>query len=772
MLPWFTKYPNQNDEILNLDWVIRQVENLKAAYEAFLAANSLTFADPIIWDITKQYSKNTIVLSPEGDAYLSKKVVGAGIQLNNSDYWLEIFNFAEYVRTANSNLTLHIEQNTTRATDSYAVNDWLLWEDVLYKVTAAIAADDLLTVGTNIVHFTVEDFCRTWQTYMINTIDQYKRDIDASELAYKNEIDASELAYKNQLDASVVATTSSLQAQLDAAISGATVDSEVLNGRVTFNGNTYDTLGNAIRAQLTDVNAALEYQQTNLLTGVSFNNGLINPANGEVATSGSRSYCGTFIPIDTSKPLYMSCDVGYKYKLSSYSSNDTSGYIETSADWLTGTIKINSPAAYYRITYSTTGDAQPVATTNPTVLHFTQNSYGLVNEVQLNSDVLETIWDILPRVNLLQNVAFTDGLINPTDGSESTSGTRSHCTEYVPVDASKPLYFSCDIGYKYRLAAYSSAGLTGYIDSTDFLTEPITIDSPANYYRITYSTTSDTQPDPTTNPSVLHMNQFNFFTPSETELIIDKNGTHNTLVEGLQYAKDHNIKVIYVKSGEWDIVDELGADFFTGYDSSSPRGLFLGNGMHIIFDSNAKVVCNYTGSNNYVKSLFSPFNVGAGGFTIENLNLVASNVRYCIHDDRSGGLPFYHNKYVNCKMQLDNRNNAAWDSPQCIGGGFGANGYIEIIGCYFKSLLLKSPNSQLVTYHNSSAADAISKLVIKDSYFDDNGTIRVSWYGSSTLISEAYISNNSLGAVIVESGEGGSTNINTEVIAWNNEIRS
>ena len=264
MLPWFTKYPNQNDEILNLDFVITQVENLKAAYEAFLAANSLTFADPITWDITKQYSKNTIVLSPEGDAYLSKKVVGKGIQLNNTEYWLEIFNFAEYVRTANSNLTLHIEQNTTRATASYAVDDWLLWEDVLYKVTAAIAIDDLLTVGTNIVHFTVEDFCRTWQSYMVNTITQYKADIDASELAYKqqldqtvlqykNDIDASELAYKNQLDASVTQTTASLQAQLNLAISGATVDSEVINARLGADGITYDTLGNAIRTQFDKV---------------------------------------------------------------------------------------------------------------------------------------------------------------------------------------------------------------------------------------------------------------------------------------------------------------------------------------------------------------------------------------------------------------------------------------------------------------------------------------------------------------------------------------
>lgn len=261
MLPWFTKYPNQNDEILNLDWVIRQVENLKAAYEAFLAANSLTFADPIVWDITMQYSKNTIVLSPEGDAFLSKKAVGAGIQLNNTEYWLEIFNFAEYVRTANSNLTVHIEQNTTRATAAYAVGDWLLWEDVLYKVIAAISADDLLTVGTNIVHFTVEDFCKAWVTYGNNLINQYKIDIDASELAYKNQLDSvvaqyksdidySEAQYKAQLDAAIANTTATMQAQLNTAIAGATVDSEVVNARVGIDNQRYGTLRDSIVNQI------------------------------------------------------------------------------------------------------------------------------------------------------------------------------------------------------------------------------------------------------------------------------------------------------------------------------------------------------------------------------------------------------------------------------------------------------------------------------------------------------------------------------------------
>ena len=300
------KYPNENLHELDLTWLNKEMQELKAAYSAFLAANSLTFADPIIWDITKQYSKNTIVLSSEGDAFLSKQPVGSGIQLNNTDYWLEIFNFADYIRTANSNLTMHIEQNTTRATDDHSVDDWLLWEDVLYKVTAPISDDDLLIIGTNIVHFTVEDFCRAWQTYMINTIAQYKADIDASELAYKNEIDASELAYRNQLAQDITTTTASLQAQLNLAISGATVDSEVINARLGADGITYDTLGNAIRTQFDKVaynflngnvyNVAIGGVDETTYEGITYtknNDGSVTLAGTSTATSIYNIYMNT-----------------------------------------------------------------------------------------------------------------------------------------------------------------------------------------------------------------------------------------------------------------------------------------------------------------------------------------------------------------------------------------------------------------------------------------------------------------------------------------------
>lgn len=242
----FEHFPYTNFHELNAGWLVQMMKELDQAMETFKATESLRFADPIIWDITTQYEKSTIVLDSTGNAYLSLQPVPTGIQLNNNEYWLEIFNFTDYTRTANQNLTVNVETNTTRATAAYQVDDWIIWNDVLYKATSPIAIDDTLIVspaaGANLIHFTVEDFIKAFMTWATNTIQQYKNDIDASELAYKNAIDLSEQAF-----------TDHLQAQFDLAIAGATVDSEVILARIGLTGNTFTTLAQSIQTQIEEV---------------------------------------------------------------------------------------------------------------------------------------------------------------------------------------------------------------------------------------------------------------------------------------------------------------------------------------------------------------------------------------------------------------------------------------------------------------------------------------------------------------------------------------
>ena len=239
-------YPYTDFHELNLDFLLKSMEELKKAFASFTASNSLIFAEPMLHDLTSTYAKNTIVLDSDGNAYISLQNVPAGVQLSNADYWLMVFNFEEYTEKANKNFTVNYLRDTTRAPQAYAVGDWLVLDDVLYKVTVAIAADDLLEVGVNLIHFTIEQFLKDFVT-SINQIV----------LQYKNDIDASELAYRQQLALDIANTTASLQAQLDQAIAGATVDSEVINARVGIDNYTYPTLGDALRTQVQRLNNAI-----------------------------------------------------------------------------------------------------------------------------------------------------------------------------------------------------------------------------------------------------------------------------------------------------------------------------------------------------------------------------------------------------------------------------------------------------------------------------------------------------------------------------------
>ena len=242
----FDHFPYTNVHELNLDWILTVMKALEAEWEAFTAGNSLTFADPLQHDITKTYAKNTIVIDGSGNAYVSLQAVPVGVALGNQDYWLMVFDYEAFIEKVNKNFTARYYRGQYRATAAMAIGDWLTVDDVLCKATAAIAVDDVLEIGVNIDHFTLEDFIKAFMQSANQLIQQYKNDIDASELLYRQ-----------QLAQDIIDTTANLQAQLDAAISGATVDSEVINARVGADGVTYPTLGDAIRTQIGNTSGAV-----------------------------------------------------------------------------------------------------------------------------------------------------------------------------------------------------------------------------------------------------------------------------------------------------------------------------------------------------------------------------------------------------------------------------------------------------------------------------------------------------------------------------------
>lgn len=246
---------------LNIDWLIAHVKLLEDLMEDFVTLNSITYADPVEWSIDRQYSKNVVVLDSTGNAFLAKKPVPKGIQLSNTDYWLKIFDFINYQETFNKNITYNVELNTTQATAAYNVDDWLLWENVLYKVTQNIAINDDLLVGVNIEHFTIEELLKRFITDVNALIQQYKDDIDASELQF----------------------TTNLQTQFDQLVSSATVDSEVINARLDIENVNHVNLRDSITSQIGL--ACNTFRDTLTTVTINWENGYLNGSGAAVASS-------------------------------------------------------------------------------------------------------------------------------------------------------------------------------------------------------------------------------------------------------------------------------------------------------------------------------------------------------------------------------------------------------------------------------------------------------------------------------------------------------
>lgn len=252
-----------------------------------------------------------------------------------------------------------------------------------------------------------------------------------------------------------------------------------------------------------------------------------------------------------------------------------------------------------------------------------------------------------------------------------------------------------------------------------------------------------------------------------------------TLRSAVAAAIQTNGTKVIVYPGTYDLTQE----FATELANHSGSGILLKNDVHVIFMPGAYVTCLVDVSNEWAYSNFEPFriaNFGNGNFTLENANIRCKNTRYCVHDEASGADCQYHHKYINCIMEQYDENPLAYYT-QCIGGGLGQNGYIEVIGGKYKSTSLyyqtehySSPDDMQmpITYHNGNNASCDCKIVIKDIYLVDKGYLRFGNYGSSTILTPVFVSGCRMYKPVFLMNETWSPSQvqNFEVFSFNNEV--
>lgn len=142
----------------NLGWLIKRLKSMETDLNTAIDLKTIHYADPIQWDITTQYSPNTVVIDPKtGTAYMSKVPVPAGIQLTNESYWVVVFNYQQIYEQIKDGVASN-ERLSKYASKDYAVNDLVWWGNDLYRVLKPITSGGQFKPDDNIVKTKIENY--------------------------------------------------------------------------------------------------------------------------------------------------------------------------------------------------------------------------------------------------------------------------------------------------------------------------------------------------------------------------------------------------------------------------------------------------------------------------------------------------------------------------------------------------------------------------------------------------------------------------------------
>lgn len=153
-----------DDSISYYEMVSKVIEVM----QQYIETSSISYADPIQWDITKQYPRNTVVVTVNGDGYLSVQPVPIGVDIDNTDYWTKIGNFSELWGSIKLAITDVDEQMKTTASEARAVNDLVWLNNDLYVITKAMDAGTRYIEGINCKKTDVDEQLKDLNTKIDN----------------------------------------------------------------------------------------------------------------------------------------------------------------------------------------------------------------------------------------------------------------------------------------------------------------------------------------------------------------------------------------------------------------------------------------------------------------------------------------------------------------------------------------------------------------------------------------------------------------------------
>lgn len=158
---FWNNYPGTDLHEIDLHYILMQIVEMRKAMQEVVDSATITFADPIYWNITSQYPAHTVVMDESGNGYLSRQPVPAGIPVTNSDYWQQIFDVSQITDDIVQEISDLRGQIAVISEDGYAPQSLyrydLVWIDNdLYMMTTDVDAGTRLIQGTNVTPYTVD----------------------------------------------------------------------------------------------------------------------------------------------------------------------------------------------------------------------------------------------------------------------------------------------------------------------------------------------------------------------------------------------------------------------------------------------------------------------------------------------------------------------------------------------------------------------------------------------------------------------------------------
>lgn len=429
------------------------------------------------------------------------------------------------------------------------------------------------------------------------------------------------------------------------------------------------------------------------------------------------------------------------------------------------------------------------------------------------SDIIDTSFshDIVNKsANLFNQTAISENAIISNTTGELTENQSYFTTYFIPVDSTNHPSIISTFAFvpsgsqvPTKRAERKWSRLAGYDTSGQFVSGSVSdgqsvytvTDSNIKYVRIAYMNTYQDRPALSCQIMIEYgtevntdLSHYDVYNEGDVESKLKYDSLPSELISQLRQkvyiSANDGINSFYSKmltaytNGNCDVHISKGEYVYTNalvesIRSSGKRGVPIGNGCRYYFDTGAYISCEYTGDNaSDVVGFFSPLdsqNTGSD-YEIYNLNILAKNVCYAVHDECDASATPCRHYYENCNIELDNTalGQNGNSISKALGGGLGKYEEVIIKNCVFKATNPSKTSSEQddASYHGANRSTFTdAKIVIDGCYFENRfRTSNVSVQEPNEKHPQIIYSNNCSGVAV---------NIPSSWTSyvWNNSVR-